>query len=198
MKRTEDELEGIEPTARPYWDPVLRYNRKEYNKLVQRLTDIHFFNFTTQPKCQISVFFVWKSNKTKLRMITDARCANRLFKDAPPVSLMTSEGLGRVELEMGVAALEDTSLFDHLVVHLGLSDVKDCFHRMRVPRWLSRYFCWEAVPAKVVGLTRLWTGRRLGRSIRCGHARVLFARVSLGASTLRRKQMSKCANRLIF
>ncbi|CAK9007629.1 Uncharacterized protein SCF082_LOCUS9531 [Durusdinium trenchii] len=153
MKRTEDELEGIEPTARPYWDPVLRYNRKEYNKLVQRLTDIHFFNFTTQPKCQISVFFVWKSNKTKLRMITDARCANRLFKDAPPVSLMTSEGLGRVELEMGVAALEDTSLFDHLVVHLGLSDVKDCFHRMRVPRWLSRYFCWEAVPAKVVGLT---------------------------------------------
>ena len=28
----------------------------------------------------------------------------------------------------------------------GLADVKDCFHRMRQPEWLSRYFCWEPFP----------------------------------------------------
>ena len=36
---------------------------------------------------------------------------------------------------------------------IGLSDVKDCFRRMRVPVWISRFFAWEAVPDKIVGLS---------------------------------------------
>ena len=39
-----------------------------------------------------------------------------------------------------------------LTAFVGLNDVKDCFHRLRVPLWIARYFAWEAVPAKTVGL----------------------------------------------
>ena len=35
---------------------------------------------------------------------------------------------------------------------LGLTDVKDCFHRLRIPKWLARRFSWRPVPALVVGL----------------------------------------------
>ncbi len=52
---------------------------------------------------------------------------------------------------------------DHKI-HVGLSDVKDCFHRLRQPRWLSEYFCFEAIPAHWVGLEGHWIdGVRLER-----------------------------------
>lgn len=137
----------------PYWDPVLRYNRKEYNKLVKRLNNIGYFNFTTKSLCFVGIFFVWKSSRTKLRMITDARLSNQIFKDAPAVSLLTSEGLGRIEVEAEGAVFNDAEIFDQLSVFVGLSDVENCFHRLQVPYWLSRYFCWSAVPAKEVGLS---------------------------------------------
>jgi hypothetical protein len=41
--------------------------------------------------------------------------------------------------------------------------VKDCFHRLKIPGWLSRYFALPAVPAKDLGMTGWsWFGRRLG------------------------------------
>jgi len=146
------DLNGSADLVVPYWDPVLKHNRKEYNRLVERLTSIGYFNFTRHPLCQVGIFFVWKSSKTRLRMITDARLSNMKFKDAPPVSLMTSEGLGRIELQLDEGLWQDESLCLALSVHVGLSDVENCFHRLRVPIWLSRYFCWSAVPAKTVGL----------------------------------------------
>eukprot|EP00435_Cladocopium_sp_Y103_P068349 s90_g31.t1 len=150
MRREEDVSVDL---VVPYWDPILKYNRKEYNALVQRLTSIGYFNFTTVPLCHVGVFFVWKSSRTRLRMITDARLANLKFKDAPSVSLMTSEGLGRIEVQLEGDLWQDETLADLMSVHVGLSDVENCFHRLRVPNWLSRYFCWSPVPAKVVGLS---------------------------------------------
>ena len=64
--------EGIEP----YWDPALRFNKKNYNNLVLRLRKIGYFQYTTQPKCKVGIIFVWKSSRTRLRMITDARMSN--------------------------------------------------------------------------------------------------------------------------
>ena len=136
----------------PYWDPKLRFNKKEYNKLVQRLHEIGYFNYTLNPSCMVGIFFVWKSSRTKLRLITDARCSNQKFLEAPGVNLMTSEGMGRIELEIDEDLAGDGNALDGVSIHLGLSDVKDCFHRLRVPLWLSKFFCWAAVPAKVVGL----------------------------------------------
>ena len=154
--------EKCEPLV-PYWDPQLRYNKKAYNDLVRRLHGINYFRYTTKPACKVGIFFVWKSNKTRLRMITDARLANRCFKAAPGVNLMTSEGFGRFEVCFDDNVFASPEAILKVRVLLGLSDVKDCFHRMRVPMWLARYFAWEAVPAKVVGLEHsfvdgVWVG----------------------------------------
>ena len=144
---------SLEQQQQPYWDPVLKHNRHSYHKLVRRLDSIGYFTYTLKPQCKIGVFFVWKSSRTKLRMITDARPANRLFNDPPGVSLMTGEGLGRIELACDDEIFSDVAALEALDVFVGLSDVKDCFHRMRVPKWLAQYFAWEAVPASVLGLS---------------------------------------------
>ncbi len=141
-----------ESLPEPYWDPVLKWNTKEYHKLVSKLHSIGYFTYTLAPACKVGVFFVWKSSKTKLRMITDARRANALFVDPPGVSLMTGEGLGKVEVVFDDTFWADLSSESAWKIFVGLSDVRDCFHRMRVPKWLARYFAWEAVPSKLVGL----------------------------------------------
>ena len=95
---------------------------------------------------------MWKSSRTKLRLTTDVRLSNRRFKAAPGVHLMTSESFGRFEVCFEDNVFTSPEAISEVVTFLGLSDVKDCFHRLRVPLWLARYFAWEAVPAKVVGL----------------------------------------------
>ena len=148
----------------PYWDPVLKHNKRAYYRLVRRLQQIGYFTYTLDPKCKIGVFFVWKSSRTRLRMITDARSANRLFKEPPGVSLMTGEGLGRIEVACGETVFSDPDAIDALSIYIGLSDVRDCFHRMRVPQWLAKYFAWEPVPASLLGLEgTVLEGVTLGR-----------------------------------
>ena len=163
MMRSKSDLVDMQTPVEPYWDPILKFNRKEYNKLVSRLASIGYFQYTTKPQSHVGVFFVYKSNRTKLRMITDARRSNQLFRDPPPVGLMTAEGFGRFELSLDGDLLGDDQVQSAFEVFLGLSDVRDCFHRMRVPHWMARYFCWKPVPAKVVGMTgHCVDGRILG------------------------------------
>lgn len=150
MLKEQDDVPGT--LVEPFWDPKLKFNLKAYGDLVKRLHNIGMFNYTRHPKCMVGVFFVWKSNRTKLRLITDARRSNQLFRDAPGVGLMTGEGFGRIEVELDDSVACDTSAMNALEFYVGLSDVKDCFHRLRVPMWLSRYFCWMPVTAKTVGL----------------------------------------------
>ena len=75
-------IEDFSEPLVPYWDPQLRYNKTAYNDLVRRLHGINYFRYTTKPACKVGIFFVWKSNKTRLRLITDARLSNRCFKVA--------------------------------------------------------------------------------------------------------------------
>ncbi|CAK8986803.1 Uncharacterized protein SCF082_LOCUS707, partial [Durusdinium trenchii] len=141
-----------EHPVQPYWDPKLRYNRKAYHGLVRKLNDIGYFTYTLAPLSKVGVFFVWKSNRTKLRLITDCRPTNEIFREAPGVSLTTAEGFGRIEVELEDDCWGDYKLLSAVTTYVGLSDVRDCFHRMRVPAWLSRYFAWESVPASVLKL----------------------------------------------
>ena len=150
MLKGQDDVPGT--LVEPFWDPKLKYNMKAYGDLVRRLDKIGMFNYTLHPKCMVGVFFVWKSNRTKLRLITDARRSNQLFREAPGVNLMTGESFGRIEVEVADSVVNDASAMCALEFFVGLSDVKDCFHRLRVPMWLSRYFCWMPVSAKTVGL----------------------------------------------
>ena len=37
-------------------------------------------------------------------------------------------------------------------ISVGLRDIKDCFHRMKQPCWLSEYFSLDAIPVTWVSL----------------------------------------------
>ena len=76
--------------------------------LVRKLHGINCFVYTTAPRSQVGVFFVWKSNRTELRLITDCRPTSQLFREAPRVTLTTAEGFGRIELEMQEGAWVDS------------------------------------------------------------------------------------------
>ena len=139
-----------------FMDASMRFNQKQYHRLVKKLAQISLIGFTCSPLERIGVFAVWKSGKTRQRLIVDARRANQHFRAPPGVSLVSSEGLGKIEVELpeyvDVDTLFGQALLHDTQVYLGAADVKDCFHRMRMPPWLRRYFCLPAVPASVVGM----------------------------------------------
>ena len=134
---------------KPYWDPALKNNACNYRRFIQKLHNIGYLDYTFSPSQHAGVFFVWKSDKQKIRMIVDARPANADFRDPPGVSLATAETFSKIEVTGSSDDVDDFSLY------AGLSDVKDCFHRVKQPRWLSKWLlrhdmlasqgpCWRA------------------------------------------------------
>ena len=47
-------------------------------------------------------------------------------------------------------------LLEALEIYLGTGDVKDCFHRIIMPAWMSPYFCFPEISAGEVGLEGQW------------------------------------------
>ena len=140
----------------PYWDPLLRRDAKLYKKFIQKLNQAGYLVFTQNPKSFCGVFFVRKSDGRKIRMIIDARGTNSMFRPPPGVDLLTSDGFSRIELNIPSHFVPGSADYDDYLdrhrISIGLSDVKDCFHRLRQPRWLCDYFCLDGVPASWVGL----------------------------------------------
>ena len=93
-----------------------------------------------------------KSDGVRIRLIIDAWRGNARFRDPPGISLATSEAFARFELEHHIANPDTEAGIDTPVLSVGLSDVKDCFHRMVQPKWLREYFCLDPVPAHWLGL----------------------------------------------
>ena len=108
-------------------------HKRCYREFIQRLDDIGLLQYTQKPKNEVGVFFVHKSDKKKIRLIVDARSANALFRDPPGVELCSSEGFSRIECEVSSDAKPGSPEFLEelrtMELHVGLSDVKDCFHR---------------------------------------------------------------------
>ena len=128
----------------PYYDPSLKNSRKHYRSLMQKLHSIGYLRFTFSPKARAGLFFVHKSNGKRIRMIVDARPANQLFNSTPSVQLCTAEGFATRETEALASLQPGTAAFSEFLqrqgLYFGLADVKDCFHRMRQPPWLSQIF----------------------------------------------------------
>ena len=148
---------------------MLRYNQKEYHRLLRRLADIGIISWTSTPKCQVGLFAVEKDGGAAQRLIVDARRANEFFKAPPGVSLLSSVGLARFEVELPADAPlgsdRAAELLKDFYLAVGLSDVSNCFHRLRVQSWLSDYFCLPPAPAQVLGATGQEVhGRPLGRT----------------------------------
>ena len=140
----------------PYWDPLSRRDDRMYKKFIRMLHKAGYLVYTQRPKGHCGVFFVHKSDGQKIRMIIDARGTNMMFDAPPGVDLLTSDGFSRIEIHVPENLQPGTAEFNRYLetrkVSIGLSDVKDCFHRLRQPRWLAEYFCLRPVPARWVGL----------------------------------------------
>eukprot|EP00438_Fugacium_kawagutii_P024261 Skav223122 [mRNA] locus=scaffold419:830256:833692:- [translate_table: standard] len=135
--------------VKPYWDPALKNNPRTYRKFIQKLHSIKYLEYTLSPSQHAGVFFVWKSDRKRVRMIVDARPANDDFLDPPGISLATAETFSKFEV-VGSGDDDDDNPFE---LYAGLSDVRDCFHRIKQPRWLSKFFCFMPIEARHVGLT---------------------------------------------
>ena len=127
---------GVEPLADErelrYVDPTLTKNRKSYIRFIKDLKRRGLLVFDTDVTETCGIFFVCKKNG-QLRMIIDARRANRRLRPPPGVSMVSAEGLGRIEIETDNPS-------EPVPIWVGTADVKDCFHRMGIPRWMSKLF----------------------------------------------------------
>ena len=153
-----------EAPFKPYWDPKLRRNQRMYHSFIKKLHRAGYLVFTQKPKAHVGVFFVKKTDE-KIRLIIDARGPNQLFQDPPGVDLLSSDGFARTEVLMPAGAVrgseEYSSFLEAFSLSVGLSDVKDCFHRLRQPMWLSEYFCLLPIRASLLKLEGTYLGGRL-------------------------------------
>ena len=87
----------------------------------------------------------------RLRMIVDARPTNLALDDPPGVRLCTPEGLTRFEVGRPPNMNDDEfqKWLRDLEPSACLTDIADCFHRMRVSENLSEWFCLPPVRASV-------------------------------------------------
>ena len=123
MLRSTEELVQMEDhgeTVVPYMDHNLKNHHGKYVKFIKNRYRRNLVRFTTTPKCKATVFFVLKKN-CDLRLIVDARLANRMFRDPPSVHLATPEAFSRMEVDPDVNLVE------------GTADVDNCFHRLGIP-----------------------------------------------------------------
>ena len=123
-------------------DPALLRQRRKFVAVVRMLVRSGLFRIlpAEEMKETVGVFFVQKNGKTKVRLVIDARRSNCLFASPPSVDLLTGEGLAGIEVELPpgveIGSQEAEDILQAVLVSLGVSDVSDVFHRMRIPREL--------------------------------------------------------------
>eukprot|EP00972_Heterocapsa_arctica_P017129 2532660-Heterocapsa_arctica.AAC.1 len=103
MLRSPEEVGDLNSSmgeVRPHTDPILAHNAKHYRQFVQKLDAVGLLRYTQRPREHVGIFFVWKRGRTAIRMILDARRANRIFRNLPGVCFCSSEALASMEVEL--------------------------------------------------------------------------------------------------
>ena len=157
MLRGKDEKARIDEECGPakkHNDARLFGSRGLYRAYVRRLVKSGLFKLKRSCKEKVGMFFVRKKNG-ELRLILDCRPSNRHFVTPPGVYLATFEAFARIEVtgeeDGGIGGLADAVGMEAELA-LGVCDVKDCFHRMRIAEWLSEYFGLEELTAEELGV----------------------------------------------
>jgi hypothetical protein len=105
-----------------------RVSAEQYPVLIDRLVSCGMVRLCpAKPKC-INGFFAVPKDETSQRLIFDARRANKYFIESPSVTLVTLSMLADLSID------ESASLF------IGKSDVRNMYHRFRVPEWMLPFF----------------------------------------------------------
>ena len=162
-------------------DPVLRWNVRASSKFVRKMHGVGLVDCSLRCECELGVFFVHKKSGCKIRLILDCRRATARFRAPPRTELLSSEGFSNIEFDdtgCGKTNLEELRL------HLGVGDVTDCFHRVRLKGSIRRFFCCR--PSRPPD----WASKKSGGntpnpSRKCGQWPTAFLRGGAGACTLR-------------
>ena len=138
-----------------YCDPRLVGNGAKYARFVRSLRGRGLLRFGRWSYEKVGVFFVWKKERKTMRLILDCRRSNAWFNRPPHTALLTAEGLGNLEVDMvdDDATMAEAAELTDVAFSVGIADVKDAFHRLLMPEWMSRYFGLPALTAEEAGLT---------------------------------------------
>ena len=91
-----------------------------------------------------------------VRMILDGRRGSKRLRPAPSVSFASAESFGAIEVEVpleftgSVASIR--RYLSSLGIHVGQADIRDCFHRIKIPLGLARLYSLKPIRAEQLGL----------------------------------------------
>src|SRR6185437_8565396 len=91
------------------------------------MIELGMLSFTATPKAVNGVFAVGKDADSD-RLIIDSQPANRLFVDAPPVSLPNPSHLVQLQVPRGQR------------MYVGKSDLSNFYHHLGLPDWMRPFF----------------------------------------------------------
>ena len=111
----------------PYFDPLLKFNRRAYASFVRKLHDSGVIEFRRSVREQCGLFCVWKKSG-KQRLVVDARLTNLWFSDPEPVALATGTSFGNIEVD------------GHGPIQLAGVDIADAFYNIELPHQLRDLF----------------------------------------------------------
>ena len=126
--RTEEHVE-------PYTDVVIASSRSARQSFLTSLYKCGILGFSRSMRGRITPFCV-KKKGDKQRLVLDCRAINKHFRYPPKPEMANVECIGQL-----AAAHEGSDVF------IGTADIKNCFYQCGVPKNLSRYFAFDAVPS---------------------------------------------------
>lgn len=126
----------LNPDSDPRPSPRAKHfgSAAEYAALVRRMSLLNMVDFTRTPKVVNGVFGVPKDGDS-IRLIVDARPANRVFIPSPKVELPTPD------------LLTELAVDPSRPLYVAKVDLDNFYHRLVLPAWLRPYFALPPVRA---------------------------------------------------
>lgn len=137
-----DGLKAQSSLKKPYFDPLLKHNRRAYSSFIRKLFDSGVIEFSKTCREQCGLFCVWKKSG-KQRLVVDARLTNLWFSSPEPVRLATGTSFGAIEVD------------DHGPIELAGVDISDAFYNIELPESLRDLFGLLPLEAREIGRGRL-------------------------------------------
>lgn len=141
MLKPASDKDGEALIKKPYFDPILKHNRKEYLQFIRELYNRNMIRFKAWDGSSgdLGIFFVRKKNGSQ-RLIFDTRILNHKFFDPPSTDLPSADAFTRLETVPDIP------------FYVGSGDLANAFYTLGVPDDLARMFTLPAVEVESFGI----------------------------------------------
>jgi hypothetical protein len=135
------DVDGVD-SIKPYWDPILARSRRKRWELFAELHRAGIVGFSSSIKAAVGIFFVKKKRPGEIRMVIDARRANRSHRRPPRSRLASAACYSEVAVDGSLFENEgagEVCGFKTYSCHGNEADVSDGFWNFEVDE-LSDWF----------------------------------------------------------